>query len=87
MSPNNQFRESGLITPHTRSLIYRAIGATGEWRGERRGVTMRIQLLNQPELFRGSRVHWRARFQNVWISSFADTIRDAIDDIEDRAKK
>ncbi len=81
MDQNNQFRESSRITPHTRSLIYRAIKKAGEWKGTRRGVDIAIRLVDQPTLD-GKRVSWRAHFKTLWVADHALTIRDAIDEIE-----
>lgn len=40
-----------LVTPHTRSLIYRACKKPGDhWNGKRKGVKIAIRLTTQPTL-------------------------------------
>lgn len=75
-------RRRRIITPHTRSLIYRAtkIGPH-QWHGTRHGVKMRIQLLSQRTLDDDS-VTWHARINKQWKSGQSKTIHDAIEAIE-----
>lgn len=80
-------RRRQLVTPHTRSLIYRAVKiAPHQWHGTRHGVKMRIQIISQRTLD-DEAVVWHARINKQWQSGRSQTVRDAIDAIEIEAAK
>lgn len=80
-------RNRELMTPHTRSLIYRSCHSPGDkWKGTRRGVKVEIMYSSQPTL-EGERVTWRARINREWRAGASQSIREAIETIEHEASR
>lgn len=70
------------FTPHTLGLMVIAIGKTGEWRGERKGLTITLWLSPQTEID-GDRIHWRATLKgHKTQNGRAGTVYEAIQRIE-----
>lgn len=80
-------RRRRIVTPHTRSLIYRAIKiAPHRWKGTRHGVKIELQVMSQRTLD-DEAVTWHARINKQWQSGRSKTIHDAIETIEHEAAK
>lgn len=73
-----------LLSPHARTLIYRACKDAGNyWEGTRRGFKMQIKLVRINP--RQCAVEWRIRVNGAWQSGMSLTIHDAIDTLERQA--
>ena len=75
------------FTPHTLGLMVIELGKNGEWRGERRGLTITLTLAPQTEMD-GDRIHWRARLRGHKAQrGRAGTVYEAIQQIEHAIRK
>ncbi len=84
-------RRRNLITSALRGKILRALVATGEWNGQRKGVRMKFRRAVQGQLFdrpaaglfdKSASVEWRAFAGGKWHQGKAGTVWDACQAIE-----
>ena len=72
------------FTPHTVSLVIRSLQDTGEWRGTRAGVRLRLKLSDQLHI-EGKRVLWCVWIPKNWKdrkTGRADTVKRALEEAE-----
>jgi hypothetical protein len=75
-----------LITGRLRSLMHRKLKKSGEWRGTRSGVKIKLRLLAQLTLD-GEAIAWEARFGREWQQGKASDVFAAVLQIEGAAAK
>jgi hypothetical protein len=84
-------RRRDLVSHHTRAAIMRAMEDAGEWAGRRKEVKIELHYDNfytgeqGPGLMARVRVSWRARIAGQWQTGKAETVYEAIREIEERA--
>jgi hypothetical protein len=81
-----QARQAHLISPHTRAAIVKKVGENKPWKGTRLGVRIEIQHARQLN-FTKNRIQWRARINHQWFDGHAETIWNAVQEIETQAAK
>jgi hypothetical protein len=74
------------ISPHTRGIMTRKVADGKQWRGTRNGIRIEIQKAKQMNFTR-NRIEWRARINGDWHNGHAETVWEAVRDIEAAAAR